>query len=161
MRSVVLDPLDRAILSLLQRDARASSEAIAREVALSPTAVQRRIRRLREAGVIRAEVAVLDPAAVGRGLTAIVGIVLVQGSRDDLIDAFKRRMAARPEVQQCYYVSGEHDFVLIVTARDMADYERVSRALLFNDANIRKFTTTFVLDAVKAGLAVPVNPSEG
>ena len=75
---MTLDALDRAILAHLQEDARQTSEALARKVALSPTAVQRRIKRLRRAGVIRAEVAVLSPAAVGRGLTAIVSVTLSQ-----------------------------------------------------------------------------------
>ena len=151
-----LDKLDRRILALLQVNARRSSEEIAETVGLSPTAVQRRIRRLREDGVIRAEVALVSAESMGRRLTALVEIELLAGSRDDLIDDFKRRMAARPEVQQCYYVSGEYDFLLVVTAEDLADYERVTRALFFGDGNIRKFRSVFVLDPVKVGLQVPV-----
>ena len=78
------------------------------------------------------------------------------GSREDLIDDFKRRMAAQPEVQQCYYVSGECDFFLVVTAEDLADYERLTRRLFFGVDNIRKFRTTFVLDPVKVGLQLPI-----
>jgi Lrp/AsnC family leucine-responsive transcriptional regulator len=151
-----LDKFDRAILDLLQRNARRTSEEIADAVGLSPTAVQRRIKRLRQDGVIRAEIAVLSPAAIGRGVTALVEVQLVAGSRDDLIDGFKRRMAAEEVVQQCWYVSGDADFILVLTATDMADYERITRTLFFGDENIKKFRTTFVLDAVKSGLQLPI-----
>ncbi|RKH49309.1 Lrp/AsnC family transcriptional regulator [Corallococcus llansteffanensis] len=152
-----LDALDKAILALLQDNSRLTSEAIADAVALSPTAVQRRIKRLRDTGAIVAEVAIVAPRAVGRGLTAIVGVELARGGSEVLIDAFKQRMAARPEVQQCYYVAGPHDFMLIVTAVDVADYERLSRELFFGDPNIRKFQTTFVLEAVKVGQRLPIS----
>lgn len=151
-----LDALDKALLALVQDNSRLTSEELARAVALSPTAVQRRLKRLREEGAIVAEVAIVAPAAVGRGLTALVGVELVQGSRQGLIDAFKRRMAARPEVQQCFYVAGNHDFLLVLTAVDVADYERLSRELFFDDPNIKKFTTTFVLETVKAGQRLPI-----
>ncbi|ALN63388.1 asnC family protein [Lysobacter antibioticus] len=151
-----MDEFDRRILQRLQLDARTTSEEIAESVGLSATAVQRRIKRLRSEGAIRAEVAIVDPAAVGQGLTVIVGIELIQGSRTDLIDRFKRRMAAEPQVQQCYYVAGDHDFVLVVLARDVRDYEALSRRLWFEDANIKRFSTTFVLDPVKTGLQVPI-----
>jgi Lrp/AsnC family transcriptional regulator, leucine-responsive regulatory protein len=150
------DKLDKHILALLQANARRSSEEIAEAVGLSATAVQRRIRRLRENGVIVADVAVLSAEAVGRRVTALVEVELLAGSRDDLVDDFKRRMTARPEVQQCYYVSGEYDFLLVVTARDLADYERLTRQLFFGAGNIRKFRSIFVLDPVKVGLQLPL-----
>jgi DNA-binding Lrp family transcriptional regulator len=152
-----MDQFDRRILQRLQDDARTTTDDIAEAVGLSATAVQRRIKRLRAQGAIVSEVAVIDPAAVGLGLRVIVGVELIQGSRADLIDPFKRRMAAQPQVQQCYYVAGEFDFLLIVLARDVADYERLSRQLFFEDANIKRFTTTFVLDAAKVGLQVPID----
>ncbi|HYE52801.1 MAG TPA: Lrp/AsnC family transcriptional regulator [Azospirillaceae bacterium] len=151
-----LDSFDRAILDRLQRTVRETSEAIGEAVGLSPTAVQRRIRRLRECGAILAEVAVVAPQAAGRRLTAIVEVALAQGAREDLVDGFKRRVRARPEVQQCYYVAGDHDFVLIVTAQDMADYDRLTRSLLFEDPLVARFRTTVVIDPVKVGLGVPI-----
>ncbi len=153
---VTLDKLDRRILGLLQADARRSSEEIAESVGLSATAVQRRIKRLRAHGVIRAEIAVVSAEAVGRRVTVLIEIELAAGSREDLVDDFKRHMAAQPEVQQCYYVSGEYDFLLVVTARDLADYERLTRRLFFGAVNVRKFRSIFVLDPVKVGLQLPV-----
>ena len=154
-----LDKFDRRILALLQLDARISSELIAAEVGLSATAVQRRIKRLREDGVIVAQVVVLEPRAIGRGVTALIEVTLAEASREAVIDGFKRRMAEQAEVQQCYYVAGESDFVLIVTAVDMADYEALTRRLFFDDSNIKKFRSTFVLEASKRSLSLPVDLS--
>ncbi|MEJ6003981.1 Lrp/AsnC family transcriptional regulator [Paucibacter sp. AS339] len=151
-----MDRLDRRILALLQQDARLSSEAIATEVGLSATAVQRRIKKLREDGVIEAQVAVLQPRALGFGVTAIVEVQLAEASREAVIDGFKRQMAAQPEVQQCYYVAGESDFVLIVSAVDMAGFEQLTRRLFFDKSNIKKFRSTFVLETSKRGLSLPL-----
>ncbi len=152
-----LDRFDRAILAILQRDARTPQRAIGEAVALSAPAVQRRIRRLEEAGVIRANVAVVEPALVDRGLTIIVEVEL-DSERADRIDAAKRAFLAAPEVQQCWYVTGEADFVLVVLVATMADYEALTRRLFFADANIRKFRSLVAMDRVKTGLAVPIDP---
>lgn len=155
-----LDKFDRQILIAMQADCRVSSEQIAQSIGLSATAVQRRVKRLRADGVIRAEVALVDAQAVGRVVTALVEVQLAVGSREVLIDGFKRRMAEHPEVQQCYYVAGDNDFVLLLTAKDMADYERLTRELFFDEPNIKKFKSTFVLDACKLSLTVPLNASD-
>lgn len=151
-----IDTYDRAILRELQRDSRQSSEQLAGVVALSATAVQRRIKRLREAGIIRAEQAVLAPEALGRKLSMVIQVTLTRG-RGDIVADFKAQMRGMPEVQQCYYVTGEHDFVLIVTAEDMADYERLTHRLFFNNPNIQKFHTAVVMEPVKVGLQVPIS----
>lgn len=154
---LVLDDFDRGILERVQRDARLTAEVIGADVGLSAAAVQRRLKRLREAGVIVADVAVVDPIAVGQAMTFIVGVEL-ERERADVLDAFRRAARADPNVQQCYYVTGVADFVLIVVARDMADFEAVTRRLLFDNANIRRFTTSVVLARDKVGSAVPVKP---
>jgi len=151
-----LDKFDHQILGLLQQDCRIGSEQIAQRIGLSATAVQRRIKRLRESGVIRAEVALLDAQALGLGVSALVEVELAEASREAVIDGFKRRMAARPEVQQCFYVAGAADFVLLIVAADMAEFERLTRELFFDDANIKKFRSTFVLESAKLGLALPL-----
>ncbi|WP_299396736.1 Lrp/AsnC family transcriptional regulator [Pelagibius sp.] len=150
-----LDHFDVALLNELQRDNRQTSEALAAAVGLSPTACQRRIKRLREAGTIRADVAVLDPAKVGRRATFIVQVDLARG-RADIIDGFKRDMQKIPEVQQCYYVTGESDFIVIIVAEDIAHYEALTRRIFFDNPDIRKFHTQVVMDSVKLGLTVPL-----
>ena len=150
-----LDRFDIAILDALQADSRLTSEVLGARVGLSPTACQRRLKRLRQSGAIAAEVAVISPDVVGGRITLIVQVVLARGSAQ-IIDTFKRAMGRVPEVQQCYYVTGEADFVLVVTARDMADYEAFTRRVFFEDPNIQKFNTTVVMENVKVGLQIPL-----
>ena len=154
MTQATLDHVDRLLLDLLQYDARRSLESLAREVSLSAPAVQRRIKRLRERGVITGEVVVVDPAAVGLPMSFVV-IVELERERADQIDAFRRKAAREPLVQQCYYVTGEGDFVLIVIARSMDDFESLTRRLFFTDQNVRRFRTSVVMGQALRTLAVP------
>ncbi|WP_457322756.1 Lrp/AsnC family transcriptional regulator [Roseateles sp. P5_E11] len=151
-----LDKFDRQILGRLQGDPRQPAERIATAIGLSVTAVQRRIRRLREAGVIRGERLVLDAAALGYGLAVWVEVELREASRKAVIDGFKRRMAAEPRVQQCFYVAGDSDFLLLIRCRDVAEFEALTRELFFDDANIRKFRSVFVLDECKDDAGLPL-----
>ncbi len=151
-----IDDFDRKILSLMQDDARQTTEAIGAQVGLSATAVQRRLKRLRQAGAIRREIAVLDAAVTGKRITLIVQITLNKG-RGHAVDGFKARMRGLPEVQQCFYTMGDSDFVLIVTAKDVADYEAFTRRAFFDDATIAHFKTTIAMDTVKSGLDVPLD----
>lgn len=150
-----IDSFDREILRRLQADARATGEDIGADIGLSAAAVQRRIQRLRKSGVILAEVAIVDPAALGQAMTFVVGVEL-EHERADMLDAFRRAARADPNVQQCYYVTGAADFILIVLARDMADFEAFTRRLLFDNSNIRRFTTSVVMSRDKVGNGVPV-----
>ena len=150
-----LDDFDTALLRELQRNNRVTSEVLAERVGLSPTACQRRVKRLRETGAIRAEVAVVASDAAARRITLIVEIELERG-RADIVDNFKREVQSIPEIQQCYYVTGKADFVLVMTARDMEEYEQLTRKIFFGNPNIQHFTTIVVMDSVKVGLEVPL-----
>lgn len=155
-----LDPFDTALLAALQRNARQTAEALSAAVGLSPAACQKRVKRLRDEGVIEREVAVLDPHAVGRRITAIVEVSLVRERIADL-DAFKRRMLEAEEVMQCYYVTGESDFVMVLTVPDMSAYEAFTRRHFFAEANVSRFRTQIVMDRVKVGLSVPLDAAAG
>jgi len=96
-----MDAFDRKLLDLVQDDNQRTAEALSAAVGLSPSACQRRLKRLRRDGVIVGDVAVLAPDAVGRHLTMIVEVTLTR-ERPDLVDAFKRSMQQTPEVMQCY-----------------------------------------------------------
>lgn len=150
-----MDEFDRRLLRMMQDSNLVPAHQVAHAIGLSASAVQRRIRRLRETGVIAADVSVIEPRSVGRPMTFVVEVEM-ERERGDLIDAFRRQMRASPEIQQCYYVTGEADFILIVTAADMADYERTTRQLFFDNPNVRRFRTSVVMDRVKVGLTVPV-----
>jgi len=150
-----LDDLDRRILARYQHDTRLAAEAIGAEVGLSAAAVQRRLKRLREAGVIRAETAELDRRALGLQLTVMVAVDLIDEGQA-AIDRFRDRMCASPEVQQCYAVAGPIDYLLVLVLPDLPAYEAFARERLQADANVRSFTTHVVLDVAKAGSALPI-----
>lgn len=143
-----LDDLDRRILAALQEDNRLSFAELAERVASSAASCMRRVRRLREEGVIVADIAIVDPRAVGKSLTAVVNIEL-ESERLDLIDAFKREMRSAPEVTQCYMVTGDADFVVVVTVQDIAAFETFTKVRLYANPNIRKFRSMIMLDRVK------------
>jgi Lrp/AsnC family leucine-responsive transcriptional regulator len=150
-----LDRFDLDILDILQRDNMTSQRAIGEAINLSAPAVQRRIKKMEEAGVIKANVAVIDPPSVGQAITILVE-VHVESERIDLLDATKIRLAAAPEVQQCYYVTGDADFILVITVPTMSDYETFTRRLFFENANVKRFRTLVVMDRVKVSLTIPI-----
>jgi Lrp/AsnC family transcriptional regulator, leucine-responsive regulatory protein len=153
--SPFLDDFDREILRRVQLDARITGEDIGADVGLSAAAVQRRLKRLRELKVIVAEVAIVDPKAVGQAMSFVVAVEM-ERERSDMLDAFRAAACADPNVQHCYYVTGVADFILIVVARDMDDFETFTRRLLFDNPNIRHFTTSVVMGRDKAGQVVPL-----
>lgn len=150
-----LDAFDRKILALLQRDNRMPQRDIGEVVNLSVSAVNRRIAAMEAAGIIRANIAVVDPAKVGRPIT-IVAEVTVESERLDLLDAVKRRLIDCPQVQQVYYVTGDVDFVVILTVADMDEYVALSRSLFFAEGNVKTFRTLVAMERSKVGLAVAV-----
>ncbi len=154
--AVDLDKLDYEILRRLQDDSRTIAETIGAEVGLSAAAVQRRIKRLRHAGVISREVAVIDPPSVGVHMTFIV-MVEMERERLEVLDAFRKQVLADSAVQQCYYVTGSADFILVVQCRDMGEFEAFTRRMFFDNGEVRHFTTSVAMDRVKVGLTVPLN----
>jgi DNA-binding Lrp family transcriptional regulator len=148
-----MDDIDRKILALYQHDTRRVAAAIGEEVGLSAAAVQRRLKRLRVEGIIAAEIAVLDNAAVGRPITCLVTIAL--GSSAAHIDRFTRRMRAQRDVQQCYHITGSIDVLLIVTAQNMEAYRAFARTWL-ETPQVARYETHVVLERIKVGLSVPL-----
>jgi Lrp/AsnC family transcriptional regulator, leucine-responsive regulatory protein len=153
--ALILDSFDRAILRRYQADTRLPAQAIGEEVGLSAAAVQRRIKRMREEGVIVGEVAQIDPHAVGLPVTVIVHVDI---ERETLhhIDAFKAAMQGRGEVQQCWYTTGLTDFILVVRVATMAAYEQFTREALVSQDNVAKFTSYVALGEVKSGLTLAI-----
>ncbi|WP_045457633.1 Lrp/AsnC family transcriptional regulator [Vibrio campbellii] len=151
-----VDSFDRKILDIVQHSNRATSDTIADQVGLSPAAVQRRLKRMRAQGVIQADISVVNPKAVGQTMTFVVQVTL-ERERVDLMHNFKKEMTANRSVQQCYYVTGSSDFILIVTAADMEGYDKFTREAFFDNANIKSFQTNVVMDNVKVGLTIPID----
>ena len=151
-----LDRFDLAIRDILQADNTTPQRAIAQAVNLSAPAVQRRIQRLKDSGVIRANVAVLDPVQVGKPLTIVLEVHL-DNERPDRTAPLRARIAAEDAVQQCYSVTGEADYLLVVNVASMADYEALTRRLFEGDDNIKRFRTSVALASLKTGLRVPLD----
>lgn len=155
-----LDRFDCQLLNLVQEDAGQTAERLAEQVALSPSAIQRRLRRLHEQGVIEREVAVVDPQAVGRPTLFIVSLQ-VERERPDLMSQLRRWLAAQAHVQQAFYVTGEADFVLVVTAPDAESYHALMGRLMSENPNVQRFTTNVAMSVVKRGLSIPIEPGDG
>lgn len=156
MTQLSLDTFDLAILDQLQRDNTVSQREIAKAIHLSAPAVQRRIRRLRDSGVIRHEGAVLDAAQLGRPLTMLVEVCL-HDEHPQLTAGLRQRMVQELAVQQCYAVSGEADYQLIITVASMAEYEALCERLFGGDDNVRRFRTSVAMGFLKVGLQVPLD----
>ncbi|CAD6560800.1 Lrp/AsnC family transcriptional regulator [Paraburkholderia sabiae] len=151
-----LDDFDRKLLMEVQRDAQLPQNELGARVNLSTAAVNRRLRRLADEGVIQNYTAVVAPEKVGYLLT-IIASVEVESEQIDLLDAMKRTFAQCPQIQQCYYVAGEWDFVLVLTVRNMDEYTALTRQLFFSNNNVKRFKTLVSMSRVKVGLSVPVD----
>jgi DNA-binding Lrp family transcriptional regulator len=152
-----LDAFDRKLLTLLQQDADRNADALAEEVGLSASAVLRRMRRLRDDGVIVATTAVIDPLKAGKP-NFFLAALEIERERPELLARLRQWLASEPWVQQVYYVTGTADFVLVVVAPDVGAYDALMSRLMADNPNVRRFTTNVVLGVGKRGLFVPVEP---
>ncbi|WET77826.1 Lrp/AsnC family transcriptional regulator [Amycolatopsis sp. QT-25] len=148
-----LDEIDHLLLTLVQADAARPLHDLGDAVGLSPSAVQRRLTRLRATNVIRAEVAVLDPDVLGAGMTSVVLIALTHDDEKHHT-AFRERMLAEPRVQHCYSIVGQWDYVVVLLSPDLKASRRLSRKLF--DQYVNRFETLPAFEVVKSSQSVPV-----
>ena len=140
--SITLDATDLRILEQLQSDASLTNQDLAARVHTSAATCLRRVKRLRESGVIEREVALLSPQRLGTGLTALVELTLDRQGAEHLA-AFEARAVAEPAVQQCYRVSPGPDFMLVLQVADMDAYHALVQRLFTQDANVRNVKAFF------------------
>lgn len=150
-----LDQFDRQLLRLVQADAGQTAERLAKQVPLSASAIQRRLRKMREAGVIVRYCALLDSTKVGRP-TFFVVAVQVERERPELLGQFRAWLSAQESIQQAFYVTGEADFVLVIAAPDTEGYDDLMSRMLNENKNVKRFTTSVVLSVLKTGLEIPL-----
>lgn len=159
MEPHALDATDLLLLEQLQTDASLSNQALAARVHVSPPTCLRRVKRLRNAGLIEREIAVLSvdkmAAVAGYCLCAIVEVSLDRQDHDAL-EAFERRAAEEEAVQQCYRVSPGPDFCLVVHTAHMPDYLALVQRLLTSNANVRNVKTYFSIKRSKFGARLPL-----
>ncbi|MCP3420109.1 Lrp/AsnC family transcriptional regulator [Bradyrhizobium brasilense] len=154
------DRIDALILEILQKNNRLTSQVVGQLTGLSATACQRRLKRLRSDGIIEADVSIISPKAVGRPIQMLV-LVNLERERADTIDRFKKAMQSSVEVVYGFYVTGDTDFVLYITARTIEDYEQFTRRFFYENPEIKGFKTMVIMDRVKVGFAIPIEaPSE-
>ncbi len=156
---MIVPPVERGLNSEMhvlevpmrwQKDNKTPQRSIAGSIGLSAPAVQRRIKRMEE-GTIAANVAIIEPTHVRQEIIVFVEVEM-QSEFGATHDATKKSFAEAPEVQQCYYVTGEVDFILLVVVRTMADYEAMTRRLFFGNNNVKRFRSFVAMDRVKVGL---------
>ena len=150
-----VDSFDRAILQQLQIDSRISTEQLGELLGLSASACQRRIRKLRDQGIISGEVALLNSEKLPGYSTLIVDIFLDKCGME-VLDKLIAQLQSEDQVQQIYYTVGETDLIVIILARSMDEYDKLTRRLLMNNNNIRRFTSKAVIKTHKASLAIPL-----
>ncbi len=150
-----LDEYDKKLLRLLQQNNRMTADELGELVSLSGSAVQRRLRRLRDEKIIEADVSIISPLAGGIGITCVVDVILEDGNSRAL-EKFKSAMRQCTDVMQCYFVTGTYDFVIIVNARDMRHYEEFSKKWLMDNPNVKHFYTHVVMDKVKLGYGISI-----
>jgi len=150
-----IDEYDKKLLRLLQQNNKMTADELGEIVSLSTSAVQRRLKRLRDEKIIEADVSIISPLAAGIGITCIVDVILEDGNSKAL-EKFKSNMRKSTEVMQCYFVTGTYDFVIIVNTRDMSHYEEFSKKWLMDNPNVKHFYTHVVMDKVKVGYGIGI-----
>ena len=159
MEQIIIDRTDLQLLAQLQTDASLSNQTLAALTHISPPTCLRRVKRLRDSGLIEREIAVLSvdklAAVAGHGLCAIVEITLDRQDQSAL-EAFEQRVGLEDAVQQCYRVSPGPDFCLVVHAAQMPDYLALAQRLFTVDANVRNVKTYFSIKRSKFGARVPL-----
>ena len=155
MPPIRLDEIDAKILNQLQSNARVPNVELAKCVGLSPAPCLRRVRALEDAGVIRGYVTLLDPSAVDLGVTIFVQVWLSAQAAEPM-DIFEEAIVKRPEVMDCYLMTGEPDYLLRVVVPDVASYERFLKESLTRIASVSSIRSTFTLKQVKSSTALPL-----
>jgi Lrp/AsnC family leucine-responsive transcriptional regulator len=162
MKQEALDATDLRLLDLLQSDASRNNQELAALAHVSPPTSLRRIKRLRELGVIEREVALLQPdrlaPMIGSGLTALVEVSLERQSAE-YMDSFEAHVLPDPAVQQCYRVSPGPDFMLVVHTTDMPAYLALAQRLFTASANVRNVKAFFSHKRAKFDPRLPLSPA--
>jgi len=154
-----LDAIDRRILEALQNNARLSNVELARAAGLSPSPCLRRVRALEDGGVIRRYATLLDQAAVGLPVSVFVSVTLDR-QVEPVLEAFEDVVQRRPEVVECYLMTGDADYLLRVVVSDLEAYERFLKDHLTRFPGVRSIKSSFALKQVAYRAALPLTVSK-
>ena len=151
-----IDQIDRKILTRLQKDGRIANNDLAADVGLSPSPCLRRVKALEESGVIRTYVALVDPALVDLPVNVFVSVTL-EKQIEERLDAFEDAIRQRPEVLECYLMTGEADYLLRVVVPDLTAYEQFLKTHLTRIAGVSSIKSSFALKQVRYETALPLH----
>ena len=151
----MLDETDYRILALLLEDARLTQAELAKRLALSQTSCWRRVRQLEENGVIARRVALVDPRAVGLTVSVIASVSLAEHS-DESRASFETLVAGRPEVVECYSMTGDRDYMLRVVVKDVEAYDHFLTMHLLHHPAVASASSSFALKQIKYTTALPL-----
>lgn len=160
MPIIELDAVDRRILAVLQEDARISNVDLAEQVGMSPSPCWRRVKTLEDSGVIAKHVSLVDPAAVGLPVSVFVQVTL-ERQIETALETFEQTVLARPEVMECYLMTGDSDYLLRVVVADLSAYERFLMDHLTRLNGVASIKSSFALKQVKYRTALPLSDSAG
>jgi Lrp/AsnC family transcriptional regulator, leucine-responsive regulatory protein len=152
--SMDLDRYDRAILRLLQEDARMTNALLASRVSLSESACLRRVRALEESGLVQGYTALVDQQRAGFPVNVFVSITLDRQSQTGL-EAFESAVRRVPEVMECYLMTGEHDYLLRLVVTDLADFERIHNQHLTRLPSVARVHSSFAMRTVTRSRTLP------
>jgi Lrp/AsnC family transcriptional regulator, leucine-responsive regulatory protein len=150
-----LDLFDRRILVALQHDGRMTSVALAELVHLSASQCARRVQRLEEAGIIRSYRAVLDPSALGLGISGVVSLSLEKHAKAN-IQELQRQIATRPTIVECLSVTGDSDYQLRIVARDLKEFSALLMDAIVPMPGVSTTRSSVILEEVKPFAALPI-----
>jgi Lrp/AsnC family leucine-responsive transcriptional regulator len=150
-----IDETDKAILEIMQKDAGITLSELAERVGVSASAAQRRLQRLREDNVILRDVSLLNPKLIAPSVTMLVELEL-ERDRPELLASLHLWITRSAEVQQAWCLTGRGDYTLVITARSVEHFDALADAMMAQNPNIRKFTTSLVLKNLKSTLELPV-----
>lgn len=156
----MLDRFDIALLNIVQRDDAQTAEQLAVKVPLSPSAIARRLRRLRSEGWIARTIGLLSRRLTDRRLRAAVLVQLSEHANQAGKTALLKRIDAAPQVQLCYELAGAHDLILLFDCQDMAEFNAIAEAVLVADPTVRRYETSFVKRELKFAPFVALSPRD-
>lgn len=143
-----LDRTDRRIVALLQSDGRMTNADLASRVNLSPSACHRRVQLLRQRGIIKGFVVLVDGKAIGYSTNVLVEVTL-RSQSEEALDAFEKAVRSVPHVMECYLMAGDADYFIRIVAADAQDYERIHRQYLSRLPGVARIRTSFALRTVR------------
>lgn len=155
MQNLALDRIDLRLLGALQEHGRASNLELAEAIKLSPAQTLRRHRRLEEMGVIKRYETRLDPESLGFGVVAFIQVTMERGHIRDLLK-FKELVTTLPQIQECFSVTGDIDYVLKVVARDLKALSEFLLDTLMRAPGVSSVQSIVCLDEIKGTSAMPL-----